>query len=551
MRKYLVAFLLLLLPSALALQIFEPEYNPKVIHPGDDVDLWVKVYNDNYNDNYEIRNLIISIEPYYPFELKQVNPKKGVCVVDQLDSGESYVAYFKLHVNENAESGEYKIKIHVSYYLVNKDSGDKYYYNYSKIFYLPVYGEANFIVSGNFSLVPAKTMVVPLTIKNAGKGKAKDVSVYVGYRLETEEVGSYSKTTVVYSTTISENNREIVPTPIPLNFSLIYPVGESKFYIPTLKPGESRTVLVKLYTSPKTFEGSYPLPIVITWTDESGVKRAELLYVGAYVKGDIILDVSNVVTSPKEIKPGDSYVRIDVTIANNGHAEAKDVKLKLITQEPFRDSWSNCNFKGIGNLLPGAIRTVSFYIDVDKYAEAKHYKLPLEISYLDPENNKHKELEYIDIYIKPKPLFEILTKEFNVSAGKDNTIKIKIKNIGNEKAIRVRISAIKTSGQPFDYPQKSDTIGTLYPNQTGVGALVVSVDKNAISKPYRITLEIRCAGDPDQGDDNVYVYQEPIILNVKRGSSSNILYILGLVVIILAVVIGGYKLLRKRKENEE
>ncbi|WP_456471553.1 COG1361 S-layer family protein [Methanocaldococcus sp.] len=548
MRKLILSLLLILsLSLSYALQVLEPEYHPKIIHPGDDVDLWVKVYNDNYNDNYRVENLVIKITPYYPFELKQVNPTKGEVIVNELNPGEDYTAYFKLHVNENAESGDYKIKIEVSYDLVNIKTNEKYHYNYGKIFYLPIYGVADFVVNGNFSLVPAKTMVVPITIKNVGTGKAKDVNVYVCYLLNSTNIGSYQKQVSAYETTITESKNIAFPVPIPLKSSLIYPVGESKFYLSTLNPKEEKKIFVKLYTSPKAFEGSYPLPIVITWTDEDGTKKAQLMYLGAYVKGDIILDVSNVITSPREIKPGDNYVRIDVTITNNGHAEAKDVKVKLITKKPFKDSWSNCNFKGIGNLLPGMSKVVSFYIDVDKYAEAKHYKLPLEIYYLDPEDNKHEEIEYIDIYVKAKPLFKILTKEFNVTAGKDNTIYIKIKNIGNEKAVRVRISAIKTAGQPFDYPQKSDIIGTLYPNQTGVGAIVVSVDKNAIPKPYRVTLEIRCAGDSEEGDDNVYVYQEPIILNVKKGSS-NILYIIG-VVILIAIALFFKFVKRKNEEN--
>ncbi|WP_330216786.1 COG1361 S-layer family protein [Methanocaldococcus villosus] len=219
--------------------------------------------------------------------------------------------------------------------------------------------------------------------------------------------------------------------------------------------------------------------------------------------------------------------------------------MRLITEEPFKDSWSNCNIKDIGNLLPGSSKTVSFYIDVDKNAEAKHYKLPINISYLDTENIKHNLIKYIDIYIKPKPLFEILTKEVKVEAGKENTVLIKIKNTGNEKAERVRISAIRNSGQPFDYPLKSDSIGTLEPNETGEGVLKINVDRSAPSKEYFITLEIRCAGDSEIGDDNVYIYQKPLKVIVEGKKSDNsLLYII--LLIIVAIFIIGYLFKRSK-----
>ncbi|WP_423793086.1 hypothetical protein ACPB8Q_02435 [Methanocaldococcus indicus] len=549
MIKKLIYFLLTLIviSSTYALQILEPEYQPKVIHPGDDVDLWVKVVNDNYNDNQKVENLVVKIVPEYPFVLKQVNPIKGEVIIPQLYEGEPYTCYFKLHVNEGAKSGSYPILIKVSYDVVEYNNGEKvatYHYEYSKKYYLNVYGVADFEVNGLANLIPGKNQNVTIEIKNVGTGTAKNVNVYIGYTLNSQKIGKESKTVSMYGITESKNQDIIYPTPIPQN-SPITPLGITKFYLDYLKPGDSKKIDVLFHTSPKLVEGSYPIPVVITWTDEDGNKRAELVSLGLYVKGDISLGISNVLTDPKEIKPGDTYVRIDVTITNNGHAEAKNVKLNLITSYPFKDSWSNCNIKDVGNLLPGVSKVASFYIDVDKYAKSGIYELPIKITYMDSEDNKYETTKYIKIYIKPKPLFEILTKNVTVVAGKDNKVFIKIKNIGNEKAVRVRVSAIKNSAQPFDYPVKSDTIGTLMPNQTGTAYIVIHPDKNAPSKPYDITLEIRCAGDSDIGDNNVYTYQKPLKVIIK-GSSSNVgVYLLVGVVIIILIV--GYFAYRRRK----
>ncbi|CAB3288622.1 conserved protein of unknown function [Methanocaldococcus lauensis] len=553
LRKLLIGLLSMLIISTISygLQIEEPEYQPKIIHPGDDVDLWIKIVNDNYEN--KVKNIVVEVTPHYPFELRQVNPTKGKVIINSLNPGEPYTAYFKLHVNENAPSNDYRIDVKVNYDEIYKDNGKEtvVHYNFTKVYYIHIYGTASFEIRGNTNLTPAKTEVVPITIKNTGTGTAKEVNVYIGYKLNPTSIGSETKTVEYPGGITTEEQKNIIyPTVISLTDLQISPVDITKFYLGALKPDSKKTINVKFHVSPNLVEGVYQIPIVVTWTDEDGSKKAEQISLGVYVKGDIILSISNVVTDPKEIKPGDNYVRIDTTITNNGHAEAKDVKLKLITKYPFKDSWSNCNIKDIGNLKPGESKTVSFFVDVNKYAKTEHYQLPIEFSYLDPQDNKHKGIKYIDIYVKSKPLFEILTKEVNVTAGKENKVYIKIKNIGSEKAERVKISVIKNSGQPFDYPIKSDTIGTLYPNQTGVGVISIDVDKSAPKKPYIITLEIRCAGDSDEGDNNVYIYQEPLKVNVISSNGSTIVPIL-IGAIILVIIVGGYIKFMKNRKNHE
>ena len=539
---------LVIISGVYALQIDNPQYQPNIIHPGDDVDLWIKITNDNYNK--EVKNVVVEITPHYPFELRQVNPVKGKATISHLSVGESDTVYFKLHVDENAPSRDYRIDVKVSYDEVDEDDNEKVTHKeVTKTFPLSVYGVASFEIGGNFSLIPSKTQTVPIVIKNTGTGTAKEVNLYIGYSLNSVNAGSESVEVSAYGTTKTQEKTIYYPTAVPLSNLPISPVGETKFYLGALKPDTTKTINLKLHTNSNLVEGCYQIPAVITWVDEDGTKRAEQITIGAYVKGDILLGISNVVTDPKEIKPGTTYVRIDVTITNNGHAEAKDVKLKLIANKPFKDSWSNCNIKDIGNLMPGMAKTVSFYVDVEKYAPAKHYKIPIEISYLDAANNKYKTEKSIDIYVKPKPLFEIITKEVNVTAGKENTVYITIKNIGGEKAERVKISAIRNSGQPFDYPIKSDTIGTLYPNQTGTGVIVIDVDKTAKSKPYIITIEIRCAGDSDEGDDNVYVYQEPLKVVVNNSGSGSYGIIIGVIAVIAIVLAVGYAFRRKSSKE--
>lgn len=479
----LLILMIIVITNVEALSLGELQYSPEVIYPGDDVDLWIKVTN---NDEKDLKNIEVSIKPHYPFELRQVNPKKGTAVIHHLNPGESDIVYFKLHIDESAISREYRLDITVSYDKIEYDKGEEIvtHYNWTKVYYIPVYGTPNFeieLINNSPSLTPGKTERISLLIYNKGTGKAKECTLSIGGN------------------------------------QYISPVGSTKFYLGTVKPQGRKLINLRLYTNGDTPEGTYIIPATLSWIDEGGKVKSENINIGLTVKGDVLLGVSNVITTPREIKPGDTYVRIDVTVTNNGHGEAKDVKVHLKTSYPFRDSWSSANFKGIGTLKGGESKTVSFTVDVDKSATSKHYKVPIYMEYLDVFNRRHNTTETIDIYVKSKPVLEILSKEYTVKAGKDNILLITVKNVGNEKAEGVRITAIRNSAQPFDYPKKSDTVGTLNPGENGTGAIVVSVDRDALPKEYIITLEIRAIGDRDKGDNNVYITQKSIKVKVEKG----------------------------------
>ncbi|WP_292460016.1 COG1361 S-layer family protein [Methanothermococcus sp.] len=495
-----------------ALQVDNPQYKPLNIHPGDDVDLWFKITNNNYNNN--VKNIRITITPHYPFEIKQVNSIKGTYTISHLNPGESDTAYFKLHVNENAPSRDYRIDVKVSYDEVENENGEDItrHYEWTKPYYLHVYGIANFEINAeNITLTPAKTKIIPITLYNKGTGTAKQCTL-----------------------TIGGNN-------------CISPIDTTKFYVGSIEANEGKIINLKLYANEKTPEGAYLIPATVSWIDEDGTPKTENINIGLLVQGDVLLGISNVITTPKEIKPGDTYVRIDTTITNNGHGEAKDINVHLKTEYPFKDSWSNANYKDIGTLSGSESKEVSFTIDVDKNAPPKHYKIPIEIEYLDIFNKKHNITKTIDIYIKPKPILEIIPKEYDLKAGTENTLLIHVKNAGNEKAEYVKITAIKNSAQPFDYPTKSDTVGTLKPGENGTGAIVIDVDKNAVAKDYIITVEIRAVGDKDEGDDNVYITQKSIKVKVENNSTSYLPFGIGLMIIL--VIVGLYYYKRKNKDE--
>ncbi|ABR56872.1 COG1361 S-layer family protein [Methanococcus aeolicus] len=516
----LMAFLSMAINSNYAVQMGELQYNPSTIHPGDDVDLWLKVVNDNSDNN--IKDIKVSISPHYPFEIKQVNPTKGTANIPHLNIGESDTTYFKLHANEEATSRDYRIDITVEYTEVSTDNGEttETERKFTKIYYIPVYGKANFEITvgngnnkDNSALIPSRTSTIPLNIINKGTGTAKQCTISVGGN------------------------------------ELISPIGTTKFYIGALKPNAQNTIYLNLHTNERTPESSYLIPATIKWIDEDGTEKTEIINIGVVVQGDILLGISNIITTPKEIKPSDDKVRIDATITNNGQGRAKDILLKLkLNDSVFEDSWSSANFKSLGSLSGGESKTVSFYIDVDKYAPAKKYTIPLTMEYLDIYNQKHNTTQNIEIFVQPKPIIAIIPEKQTLTPGK-NKIKITVKNIGNTRGESIKVSAIKNAVQPFEFDEKTDYIGTLKPGETGTAIIEVKVDKDAEPKDYRLTVELRSTGDRESGDDSIYISQEAIELTVDNKDSGITTMVMAIVVIV--VIVGVYYRYSNRKKKEE
>jgi hypothetical protein len=71
---------------------------------------------------------------------------------------------------------------------------------------------------------------------------------------------------------------------------------------------------------------------------------------------------------------------------------------------------------------------------------------------------------------------------------------------------------------PFDFDVKSDYVGNLKPNEEWTAVLKFDVDKDALPKAYQQGIEIRCTGDRDLGDYNVYLFDKMIPIGVSSNS---------------------------------
>ncbi len=366
-------------------------------------------------------------------------------------------------------------------------------------------------------LNPGDTKEVVLTVKNNGGKDARDIKL----AFKGTEIVSPVGPTVVQITTLNAWSSKDVKVMVHVKEEAqngIYNVPiMCDWYEPTTK-----TVVVYYITRTNPTTGiTETIPQTKTEYDFPEPKSTEL-GIGFNIIGKGVINVGNITTDPTDIKPGDEDVEIQVSIENSGEAAAKDVEAKLICNADFKPSWSGTDRSYIGRLNSGDSKEVTFHIDVTDNIESNTYSIPLQIRYKDTKGEEYEVMREISILVKPKPDFEIVsfyTEPGNISAG-DNGVElhVRIRNVGSEKAESVSVRSTGEAEVPFDFDVKSDYVGNLKPNEEWTAVLKFDVDKDALPKAYQQGIEIRCTGDRDLGDDNVYLFDRMIPISVSSNS---------------------------------
>jgi hypothetical protein len=171
------------------------------------------------------------------------------------------------------------------------------------------------------------------------------------------------------------------------------------------------------------------------------------------------------------------------------------------------------------------------------------------VEYQDSSGREYREEKSISVLVEPAPYFELTSVELlpgNPSPGDRVTLKLRIKNTGGEKAENTDIRVIRESSQPFDFTTRSDFIGTIKPGEAGEGAIEFEVKEDAVPKEYRLRLSVRCTGDSEAGDDNVYVQEIAVPVRVVAGASEggDRVFYAGAGVLLLALLAVGARKLR-------
>lgn len=314
--------------------------------------------------------------------------------------------------------------------------------------------------------------------------------------------------------------------------------GEDEYYI----------LHYKFRVADDAKEGDYTIKLSAD-SDRASFEEEYTLRVAEKNESDLV--IGTITSSPTRLVSGTDEAEISVTLENIGNADAENTNVELKLPDGFEPSYSYSYRSNLGTVESGSSDTATFYFDIPEGIPGKAYPAKLLIRYKDSsdEDNEYKTITLpFDIQIKDKPYFEITsayTIPSEVRPDKTVEYKIKLKNIGGEKAESVSVKAYKDSSQPFDFDEKSDYVGTLEPGEEGEAVLKLTIDKDAPAKKYLIDLEIRSIYN-----DEVLTQEEQAAIEIVSEKDKGKITAKGLLVTAAVVIVGlaGYAI-GSRKKN--
>ena len=326
---------------------------------------------------------------------------------------------------------------------------------------------------------------------------------------------------------------------------------ESQQYFGAVLQGEEVKISFPIYARLGTSERVYEVPLVLKWKNDKLQDITQTIKIGILIKGKISIAIAGIETDPTEIRAGDDNAKLKITFENSGEAEARNVRAKLLLDKPFKPSYSRSDEAFIGKLSSSESQTSTFYIDINEGAKPGKYFIPLNLTYEDSHDNIFKVQKIVELQIEPKPYFIVEKAEQKpemLHARENALLYITIKNIGYEKGESVDLRVVREASQPFTFDTRSDYIGTLGPGEEGTAILKFDVDKDALPKTYLLKIIIRCTGDSELGDTNVYTQTLKVPVTVVSGGaekSSGVIY--GIIAAALVIAIVALFLRRRGK----
>lgn len=318
--------------------------------------------------------------------------------------------------------------------------------------------------------------------------------------------------------------------------------------------GEKYNKVFRVKVDTRAPAGNYEFKLVGQWykngIPESIVK--DIKFFMTVKKEGIILNVANINTNPSQVRPGDKYVEVKTFIENVGSKDSKSVEVKLTPNSNLISStYTDNNRKFVGGLKAGESKEVSFYLNVDEATKPQLYNLNFSMNYLDLEDNSYSKSVQVPFLVKGRSYIQVVNYSGNGLAGNNGQLKVTIKNTGTQNAEAVDVRILKESSQPFNFDVRSNYIGELKPNETGVAIFNFGISDKAEIKTHDFKLLIRTKGDTDEGDDTIYTYNRRAQFKVTGVAENNYVKYGGIGLLILIVYFIGSKFFSRKKKSKK
>ncbi len=347
---------------------------------------------------------------------------------EELASGENATLQLSVVAEEVTESPTAVMTVRIRYY---DDAGFDYADSVDLSFRIVEPGKPELVVeTEDKALLPNNMNTITIKIKNEGLGLAKNVTFSLAS--QSLEIGAV--------------------------------VGPSYTRVESIAPGGFIELKYQVFIQPKVY-GAIQLVASLSYSDEWGNTYSRLMTLGYKVEGAWEISVVYVKTVPHAIFPGDSFVRLVVTLVNSGDYVAKNVELNLLEGDWIRPSTAAGSRAFISYLPVGQTATITFLVDVDENAPPGNHLVIINAS-----NQPVK----FHVTVLEKARFNVrnvtLLKAYTGQRGYEIILEVENNSSSTAKDIRVEIYS------PFLTGTTSTYIGTLSPSEKRLISFEVDVD---------------------------------------------------------------------------
>ena len=513
-RKLLMLLLLTLAVTSVAfgasLRLDSMTTTPSVIKPGDEVDVILRIQNIVNSDEDLKYSYKLELEPSTSISENNILILDSIADIGRLGKNEYWNAKFKIKIIEGAPSSDYELNVKMKKYLESSLISTT-----DASIIIPVIGETFFILdSSDKTIGQGETKIFNASITNVGGASAGNVKLTLG------------------------------------NTEQIQILGTNTFYFNSINYDEFKNFKVTMHALDGLPSGTYNFPVTIQYNDGTQT-TTQNFEAGILVGGIVDLKVASIETSPKEVRPGDNYVLITLNLQNAGEDAAKSVSAKL-SSDLFDSSYSDNNLVYAGRIESSSSSQLKFYVNIPKTTSSGVYNLDLNLDYKNLLGENFNKSLSVPLYVKEKPILEIIETQSDGKAGSDIEVKVTLKNTGEENAEEVDIRLISDSSLPFSIEERSVYIGSIKPNETKTAIFNIKASSEANINTYNIRAFIRARGDSEIGDNNIYTYNKDVNINIT-GKAINKLALFGSIIAIAVIfaIIFRKKIKRISKKSKK
>ncbi len=278
-----------------------------------------------------------------------------------------------------------------------------------------------------------------------------------------------------------------------------------------------------------------------------------IYFIGLYLMMNLTsaLAINSVSMEPEKIAPGEKST-VTISLKNNGDFDLTDVSVNLNFANLPLAPYGSGSQVTINELNSDKTKAVEFQIISFNDAKSGIYKIPVEIKYTEDEVAKIQQ-SVISIMVNSEPIIEVNYEDGLLLKGQKNPVTLRVvnKGLGDAKFLEIELG---TSTAYSIISQNKVYVGDIDSNDFQTEDFQIFFNQNSL-KNVNLPLIIKYKDITNKEysknyDISLKVYTKQQAQNLGLVPKDNTIYIV-LIIVVLIVVFFIYRMIRKRKRQNE